>query len=468
MDIDMATVLKVSALLYLLMSLITWLLLGRPRRGSVFLWCLGGTLVGVSVWLINLRGQIPDVWTYGVAQTLFLGALLVLAQSVRMDLQRPWRWRWLLTILLVFAVLVVGGFDDPHSQGLAVLVRLANLAALLVLTLSALMLARQTRSRNAWFMTLGYGLMTAIMALVAVATVNGQANLTDLRVSVFNQLLLGVLVLTMVMSNMGYLGLVLEQSLRHNLELRQQQWQAHQWHERSQALALGDRQHALDMLANSLGHGILQPLTSTLLNVQMASRMLQSGVVDQTLMPHLLSQVVEGLHRSAVMVERIRSFLRPAQSRPVLLRLQSVVQDAESLLRQEMMYQGVAFSVKLPDDDVMVMADALPLTQALVQVLRNALKAVQEQDQDSKTIAITLQVTGHEAQIDVLDSGPGFPLGLLMRETDGEWTVSSQVEGLGLYMTRGLLNQLHGRLLLSNPVSGGARVCLILPRAEDA
>jgi len=75
--LDIITIFRVSALLFLLLSAMTWMMLGRPRRGATLLWCLGGALVGVSVWLISLRNQISDFWSYSVAQTLFLGSFLV-------------------------------------------------------------------------------------------------------------------------------------------------------------------------------------------------------------------------------------------------------------------------------------------------------------------------------------------------------------------------------------------------------
>ena len=84
----------------------------------------------------------------------------------------------------------------------------------------------------------------------------------------------------------------------HNMALRQAQWQSQQWHERSQALTLLDRQHTLGARANSLGHAILQPLTATLLQVQIARRMLQTTSPDVQQVKTSLAQVVQGLRRS--------------------------------------------------------------------------------------------------------------------------------------------------------------------------
>ena len=58
--LDNTTVFKISAMLFMTMSVVTWLVLGRPRRGSSLVWCAGGMLAGMSMGLIGLRGHIPE------------------------------------------------------------------------------------------------------------------------------------------------------------------------------------------------------------------------------------------------------------------------------------------------------------------------------------------------------------------------------------------------------------------------
>lgn len=467
--LDATTLFKISGMLYLLMAVMTWMMLGRPRRGPVLVWCLGGVLVSLSVWLISQRGQGSGVWTDSLAQTAYLASCGVLAQSLRMDLGQAWRWRWLLATVLVYAAVITFGFEDQHSQILAIGVRLANVAGLSVLTATALMLARRERSRNGWIMTLGYGLMGAAMLVATWNSLQGHANLQFLQDgSVF--MLLGATSLpTLILSHMGYLGLALERSLRHNMALRQSQWQSQwqsqQWRERSQALALHDRQRTLAVLANSLGHAILQPLTATLLQVEITRRLLRSPQPDAAQVQQSLAHVLQGLRRSADLVKHIRNFLRPAVSRATgqALPLQTVIQDAQDLLRQELMYQGIVLRVSAASTPVLVHAQRLPLTQALVQVLRNAMQAVRGQPR--RVIEMQLKSEGRLAWIEVRDSGPGFAR---QAQTAHAWESTPATDawtGLGLEMTRGILRQFDGELSLQNAPTGGAQVRLSLPLA---
>ena len=459
--LDNLTVFKASGILFVLMSGVTWLMLGRPRRGPQLVWSLGGVLVGWSALLVGMRGQLDNFWGYVVAQTMYLASFVLLAQSLRMDMQRAWRWRWVLAVLLSYAAVNHWAFPDKHSQVLALLVRLVNSAGLLTLTMTAVSLARLERSRNAWFMVVGYAVMTTSMLLATLGTVLGRAPLHSMSQGLFNHILTWGSLLAMLSSYLGYLGLVLERSLRENMALQQAQWQAQQWRERGQALALRDRQHALDMLANSLGHTIVQPLTATQLNVQMTRRMVQSESVDAAMVTQMLDQAEAGIRRSAEMVERIRNFLRPASADTEVVLLQSVVQNAQSLLSEEMVYRRVDFQVVLPTQALQVMSQALPLTQALVQLLRNAMQAVQASPR--KSISLSWGRDDSHAWIDVTDSGPGFSEEMLARSHGGNLPVVDQLGGLGLYLTQGVLAQCGGRLVLGNTPSGGAQARMVLP-----
>lgn len=464
--LDLATSFRVNALFYLLMSPTLWLVLRRPMQWPVGVWCLAGLLAGVSVWLISMRGLVDSVWTYLVAQPMLLASYLLYAQSLRMDMGRAWSWRGLVVVLVLYAGVIGWGFGHRHTPGMAMLVRLANSAALLALTLSALALARHERSRNARFIVAGFSIFTASMMANALATWLGQHGLYAMQQGVLNHILGLVSLLTVVMAYMGYLGLALERAQRATARLRQAQWQVRQWRDKAQSLTLLDRQRTLSVLANSLGHDILQPLTATRLNVQLARRMVQSGLADLGAVGPLLGQAVQGLQRSAAMVERIRGFLRPMSGQSSTLVLQSVLQDAHDLLRQELMYRGITLSVQVPAQPVCVHAQALPLTQTLVQVIRNAMQAVLLQQR--AVISVSLRVQGEEACIEVRDGGPGLPPRVLAQTHEGVLSSMDWLNGLGLYMAHGILTGFGGRLSLDNPASGGARVQLVLPLLAKA
>ena len=462
--LDLATSYRINALLYGLMSLATWLVLGRPAQWPVRVWCASGILAGVSIWLITLRGTIGDAWTYLLAQPMLLASYLSYAQSMRMDLGRPWSWRALAAVVLAYGLVLAVGFEHRQTPAMAVLVRVCNSAALLALTLSALALMRHERSRNALFMVAGFALFTLAMLVNAVLTWWGQAVLHAMQQWLLSHVMGLVSLLTILMAYMGYLGLALERAQNANLQLRQAQWQAEQWRAQAQALTLLDRQRTLMVLSNSLGHDILQPLTVARINAQLSRRMLASAGAKPAAVQQVLDHTVEGLRQSAARIDRIRNFLRSGSAQRERLSLLVVLEDVRKLLRQELMYRHIELQLVLPAQEVIVQAQALPVTQALLQVMRNAMQAVQGQSQPR--IRVTLQADAQEACIEVCDSGPGLPGHLLAQPPADTQAGVDWLDGLGLYMTRSILKEFGGRLVLdTDPAGGGARVRLLLPLA---
>ncbi len=128
------------------------------------------------------------------------------------------------------------------------------------------------------------------------------------------------------------------------------------------------------------------------------------------------------------------------------------------------MYRGIDMHLQMPAQPVRVHAESLALTQALVQVIRNAMDALQNQSE--RRITLDLSIQGQEAWVRVVDSGPGFPAHMRIQAPVGAQISADWQGGVGLYITQGILSQFQGRLLLDNLSSGGASVTLILPLIE--
>lgn len=462
-----ATVLLIGAYLHAVLPLLTWQALGRPREPAVLLWCLGGLAIGPGLWLVAQSEPMYPMWSMVPGQSLLWMGLGMFIGSLRLDLGLAWSWRWWWVSVAVFAGCMAYLQSVQATFALALLVRVVKALGLGMLTLQAWAVAQRESSRNARAIAVGFGLLMLALLGNALATALGWVGLLRGPANGFNLAVSLVLLLSALPTYVGYLGLALERSLRKSMETRQAQWQVQQWREHRQALSLLERQRTLGQLAESLGHAILQPLTATLLNVQLLQRILRAPAADLQTLPRMLSQVVQGLRRSADMVERIRQYLRPSPQQGGALVLQSVLQDAHDLLYQELLFQGTQLKLQVPAAPVQVLAERLPLTQALVQVLRNAMQAVRGQAQ--RELLLSLRLVGQEVSIDVTDGGPGFS-----QQAMAQWQTggagADAPSGLGLLMCQDILWQFQGHLSIENLPQGGARVRLCLPllQATDA
>lgn len=463
---DIATLLLVVGGLHVLMPMAMWLLLGRPAQSAPRLWCLGGVLSGVGLVLIGLRDQIPVLTGIVMGQLLLALGVLLCAQSLRTDLGRRWPWASLAVAGLVYAALLGLGLPWYRHPLYGVMVFAVNLLLMGVLVHSAWQVGRQENSRNARTIALVLGLLTLVIGsdlFGSVAQVtSGQALLNEpLRLSFT---LFDLLVVLAV--NMAYLGLALERAERQRLHAAREQARLQAWQTRREALVAFDRERLMAVLADSLGHAMMQPLSAASLRLEMAQRSLGSTQPDTTLMANALASMRADLDRVTETIERIRHWLRPSPGGNAPVDLVLRVQEVEQLVRQEARTRGVLLRWSVPTAALQVQGDGLQLAQALLQLVRNALQAAA--DSDPPEVQVNLRVEGSWAWLDVLDTGPGLPQTLLDCRTHDDGNVPVSLQGMGLFVVQSIVRQHEGRLHMRNRPEGGACVSLQLPLAPPA
>ena len=463
MGLDSQTLLLVGGCLYLLLPVNTWLVLSEPRTAAARVWCVGGTLGGGALFLMSLRGVVPDPLSYG-GYSLLVVSILMLTQSMRMDMGKPWSPKWVVGAGLLHAVVLQMLMQSRFSAQteLAALVRACNLFALSWAVWTAIRLARRERSTNAWLIVLALLLMGGAVLSNLVASMRGQSPLQDLRSGTAN-LLVGLTVTAgALLSNMGYLGLQLERALADNTRALQARERAARRSTRRRQLVAQERPLTVGVLSDSLAHALLQPLSALVIQAQIGLRSLQQGRIDAALLGEVFRRVQLQLERMAEQVEHIRKFILPSQQAVVeRVDICRVIRDVEPLVRQEAINQEVRLVLQLPASAVWVRVEPLSLMQAVLQVVRNAVSAATACPPGEVRVAVVM--LGGMASVVVYDNGPGFAPEMLPQLQSGQAPALGQNTGLGLWMAHRIMSACGGRLELENDAQGGARVVLQCP-----
>jgi two-component system sensor histidine kinase HydH len=233
---------------------------------------------------------------------------------------------------------------------------------------------------------------------------------------------------------------------------------------RSQALA------ALGEMAAGIAHEVRNPLGSIQLNVQLLASELDAKPQQAELCTKV-SQAVEGID---AIVRDVLTFAREMRIRPEPLGAGDLFERAldacESLVRRS----GIDVQTRsgAADEDV-IEGDGLLLTQALGNVVRNAVEAIVESAPESRIVRLSAAVEqrrGAESKraehlvITVEDSGPGIPADIEDRIFNPFFTTRSTGTGLGLAMVHRIVEAHHGHVTLGKSALGGAKVELCLPR----
>ncbi|MGZ3476441.1 MAG: ATP-binding protein [Polyangiales bacterium] len=222
-----------------------------------------------------------------------------------------------------------------------------------------------------------------------------------------------------------------------------------------------ERLAAIGKMAAHVTHEIRNPLSSIQLNVELLEETLQGG--DRAEAHRLLTAIGREVSRLADVSEEYLRVARLPSPRPMTIDLVQLVRDVASFSKPEMERARVEIDMRVPDDPVLVAIDEAQVRQALVNLLRNAREAME----DGGRIAISVNASQGEAVLDVIDQGPGIPEDVRMRIFDPFFTTKATGTGLGLPLTKQIVEAHGGSIACDRVEPHGTRFRLIFPCERD-
>ncbi len=144
------------------------------------------------------------------------------------------------------------------------------------------------------------------------------------------------------------------------------------------------------------------------------------------------------------LVEDLREVVRPPEIKLSPVELRSLLRDTCARLAQSDSSQGIALSPPPAGDEAWVLADESRLRQVLGNLLTNAVQAVQSQEQGQ--VRLELSQVGENYLLQVFDNGPGVATEDLERIFDPFYTTKQDGTGLGLALSRSLMEAQQGQL----------------------
>jgi len=240
----------------------------------------------------------------------------------------------------------------------------------------------------------------------------------------------------------------------------------------SAELAVAQQRHELTQvsrramtaeLMGAIAHEINQPLSAILSNADAAELGLKSGPVS----PQLLSEIMADIHHDAIRAGEVVKSLRslyargPVQGEPVDLNV--MLAKVASFLRVECKRRGVSVDVVGSAEAVVVVVGRIETQQVLINLVLNAMDAIAGQPDDRRQVNLTLQTDGSTAVIEVSDRGPGIAAKHLPRLFEPFFTTKPNGMGLGLSISRRMIEAYEGSLSAANAPAGGAVFRIVLP-----
>lgn len=233
-------------------------------------------------------------------------------------------------------------------------------------------------------------------------------------------------------------------------------------HHRS-ALAHVARVSTLGELSASLAHELNQPLAAILSNAQAGLRFLDQGDADLQEIREILQDIARDDKRASAVITGLRSLARRQETQRERIDLAAVLQQVQELLHSELVARQVQVEMDL-EAGCTVLVDGAQIQQVVLNLIMNAVEALEGQPADQHRLQLSLVRTGEgEAQVAVRDSGKGIPADRLTNVFDPFWTTKPQGMGLGLGICRSIVESHGGKIWVERNAAQGVTFYFQLP-----
>jgi two-component system, LuxR family, sensor kinase FixL len=225
----------------------------------------------------------------------------------------------------------------------------------------------------------------------------------------------------------------------------------------------------MGQLAASLAHEINQPLGAILRNAEAAELFMQNASPDLDEIRAILADIREDDQRAGAVIDRMRGLLKRRNLDVQPLDVGEFVGEVMALVRADAATRQVKTNVDVPDDLPPVRGDRVHLQQVLLNLVLNSMDALNGTSREHRRVSVAARLDGAQAvEITVSDAGHGIPADKLAHVFDPFFTTKPNGMGMGLPISRTIIEAHGGRLWAENNSGGGAAFRFTLPIAEKA
>jgi C4-dicarboxylate-specific signal transduction histidine kinase len=219
-------------------------------------------------------------------------------------------------------------------------------------------------------------------------------------------------------------------------------------------------------LAASIAHEINQPLGAIVNNGNLCLRLLADKPAERTEMRDALSDIVDDANRANAIIARVHAMTKRTTLEKAVLQLEEIIADVIVLARHELDKYSIEVCTVLSGLPS-VLGDRIQLQQVFLNLVINSIEAMAGITSVHRVLTISgghgELNTGPAALITVQDNGVGFPADTEHRIFEAFYTTKPQGLGMGLRISRSIVESHGGRLSAKSDGSSGATFSCLLP-----
>ena len=177
-----------------------------------------------------------------------------------------------------------------------------------------------------------------------------------------------------------------------------------------------------------------------------------------------VEQTAQRAEQAGEIIRRLRQFVRKQPIKKSQLAMDQLVERSLRFIDAEARENMITTQVKIEGPLLPVMADRVQIEQVMLNLVRNSIEALVSSDNENRSLVIRLAtIAKAHVQVTVEDNGPGLRKEQLEHVFDAFYTTKVNGMGMGLAISRSIIEAHGGRLWVEEDVSNGARFRFTLP-----
>ena len=233
-------------------------------------------------------------------------------------------------------------------------------------------------------------------------------------------------------------------------------------------LARVSRVTTMGELTASLAHEVNQPIAAAVTNANTCLRWLTRDHPDLEEAREAASRIVKDANRAADIISRVRLLFKKSTPQRELVDVNEAIREMIVLLRSEATRYNITVQMELAADLPRIMGDRVQLQQVLMNLIVNSIDAMKEVD-GARELAVKSQRTEkEEVLVSVSDTGVGLPPQQADQIFNAFFTTKPHGTGMGLRISRSIVESHGGRLWAADNSPRGASFCFTLPTKIEA
>ena len=231
----------------------------------------------------------------------------------------------------------------------------------------------------------------------------------------------------------------------------------HELKQAQEEMIRAQRELAWKEMAKQVAHEIKNPLTPMKLSIQHLRQAHKDRVEDFESLFHRISETlleqIETLDRIA---SEFSHFARMPERKVEVCSVHEILRETVNLFQQ---YRSVVFEMELRAESAEVSADREELRRAFINILQNAVQAMNERG----TISIKTKSVDDEFELRIADTGAGIPEDVRNRLFEPNFSTKTDGMGIGLAIVKSTIDEMGGRITVDSEIGKGTIVTIYLP-----